>query len=187
MKELTWGEQILKTSRILLTTSRTSRILHTFKAINLLAPSYICDLVTLKKPSNYNLRSNNSLVPDPPKIKSLATLGDRSFSVTAPKLWNKLPDYIRTSASITIFKSRLKTYIFRVAFDLNLLCITLIFKFRNSELINFLLYYMYTLLVSIFYLYYQLVVISNQQYIVILHYRISIFILYTVTVQGYFL
>ena len=94
-------------------------LLLTFKAINFLAPSYICDLVTLKKPSNYNLRSNNSLVLHPPKIKSLPTLGDRSFSVAAPKLWNKLPNYIRTSASISIFKSWLKAYLFRVAFDLN--------------------------------------------------------------------
>ena len=94
-------------------------LLLTFKAINFLASSYICDLVTLKKPSNYNLRSKNSLVLDPPKIKSLATLGDRSFSVAAPKLWNKLPNYITTSASISIFKSRLKTYLFSVAFDLN--------------------------------------------------------------------
>ena len=90
-----------------------------FKAIDFLAPSYICDLVTLKKPSNYNLRSNNSLVLDPPKMKSLPSLGDRSFSVAAPKLWNKLPNYIRTSASISVFKSRLKPYLFRVAFDLN--------------------------------------------------------------------
>ena len=84
-------------------------LLLTFKAINFLAPSYICDLVTLKKPSNYNLRSNNSLVLDPPEIKSLPTPGDKSFSVAAPKLWNKLPNYIRTSASTSICKSRLKT------------------------------------------------------------------------------
>ena len=94
-------------------------LLLTFKAINFLAPSYICDLVTLEKPSNYNLRSNNSLVLDPYKVKTLPTLGDRSFSFAAPKLWNKLPNYIKTSASITIFKSQLKTYLFRVAFDLN--------------------------------------------------------------------
>ena len=93
-------------------------LLLTFKAINLLAPSYICDLVTVKKPSNYNLRSNNSLVLDLPKVKSLATLGDRSFSFAAPKLWNKLPNYIRSSASITTFKSQLKTYLFGVAFGL---------------------------------------------------------------------
>ena len=43
-------------------------LLLTFKAITFLAPSYICDLVTLKKPSNYNLRSNNSLVLDPLKL-----------------------------------------------------------------------------------------------------------------------
>ena len=94
-------------------------LLLTFKAINLLAPSYICDLVTVKKPSNYNLRSNNSLVLDLPKVKSSATLGDRSFNFAAPKLQNNLPNYIRTSVSITIFKSQLKMHLFRGAFDLN--------------------------------------------------------------------
>ena len=119
-------------------------LLLTFKAINLLAPSYICDLVTVKKPSNYNLRSNSSLVWDLPKVKSFSTLSDRSFSFGAPKLWNKLPNYIRSSSSITIFKSQLKTYLFWVAFGLIwIIYLIFIFKFKNSEFINYLFYYMY--------------------------------------------
>ena len=39
----------------------------------------------------------------------LATLGARSFSVAAPKLWNKLPAYIRDIESLGVFKRQVKT------------------------------------------------------------------------------
>ena len=41
------------------------------------------------------------------------TYGDRAFSVAAPKLWNALPPDIRNSGSITLFKCKLKTFLFR--------------------------------------------------------------------------
>jgi len=66
--------------------------------------------------SMYNLRSNQSLLLDPPKRKMLVTLGDRSFSVAAPYLWKSLPAELRDIQSLTISKCRLKTYLFRIAF-----------------------------------------------------------------------
>ena len=39
----------------------------------------------------------------------LATLGARSFSVAAPKLWNNLPAYIRDIESLGVFKRQVKT------------------------------------------------------------------------------
>ena len=59
----------------------------TFKAIHGLAPKYIIELINIKPRSIYNLRSNQSLLLDPPKGKMLVTLGDRSFSAAAPYLW----------------------------------------------------------------------------------------------------
>ena len=56
----------------------------TFKAIHGLAPKYIIELINIKPRSIYNLRSNQSLLLDPPKGKMLVTLGDRSFSAAAP-------------------------------------------------------------------------------------------------------
>ena len=38
--------------------------------------------------------------------------GDRAFSVAASKLWNSLPFHIRTSDSLSSFKSLLKTHLF---------------------------------------------------------------------------
>ena len=42
------------------------------------------ELINIKPRSIYNLRSNQSLLLDPPKGKMLVTLGDRSFSAAAP-------------------------------------------------------------------------------------------------------
>ena len=52
----------------------------TFEAIHVLAPRYIIELINIKPRSIYNLRSNQSLLLDPPKGKMLVTLGDKSFS-----------------------------------------------------------------------------------------------------------
>ena len=62
----------------------------TFKAIHGLAPKYIIALINIKPRSIYNLRSNPSLLLDPPKGEMLVTLGDRSFSAAAPYLWDSL-------------------------------------------------------------------------------------------------
>jgi len=38
------------------------------------------------------------------------TMGDRAFAVTAPRVWNSLPNAIRRSSSLTVFKRSLKTH-----------------------------------------------------------------------------
>ena len=45
-----------------------------------------------------------------------STLGDRSFLVAGPRLWNTLPQHITSASSLQIFKSRLKTYLFSTSF-----------------------------------------------------------------------
>jgi len=40
------------------------------------------------------------------------TMGDRAFAVTAPRAWNSLPDAIRRSPSLAIFKRSLKTHFY---------------------------------------------------------------------------
>ena len=51
-----------------------------------------------------------------PKGEMLTTLGSRSFSAAAPKLWNGLPVELRQATSLNSFKSRLKTYLFKKYF-----------------------------------------------------------------------
>ena len=68
-------------------------LLITFKAIHGLAPKYLCDLLTFLS-SLYNLRSSDSIL-----LSMLAgrskMLGDRTFMVAAPRLWNSLPREIQ--------------------------------------------------------------------------------------------
>ena len=87
-------------------------LLLTFKCIYGLAPTYLSDLINIKPNSLYNLRSTGKLLLDHPKGKMLTTLGARSFSAAAPKLWNSLP-VDRQATSLNSFKTRLKTYLFK--------------------------------------------------------------------------
>ena len=41
--------------------------------------------------------------------------GDRAFSISAPRLWNALPQHLKDSTSCQAFKKCLKTHIFRFA------------------------------------------------------------------------
>ncbi len=84
------------------------------KALNDLAPAYLTNLL-----SRYNLtrslRSQNSGLLVVPRIAK-STKGGRTFSYLAPKLWNILPDNVRGSDTLSLFKSRLKTHLFSQAF-----------------------------------------------------------------------
>ena len=45
-----------------------------FKTIQKLAPPYSSDLISVRPKSSYNLRSNSSLLLEPPKEKTYSTL-----------------------------------------------------------------------------------------------------------------
>lgn len=82
----------------------------TYKAIHGSAPNYLCNLITIYRPTR-TLRSSSAalqlVIP-----RSKLRFGDRRFSVAAPRLWNSLPDEIRNSPSLHLFKKRLKTFLF---------------------------------------------------------------------------
>ena len=87
-------------------------LLLTFKSLNGCAPEYLCDMLNVYMP-NRSLRSTafTSLVPY--RNRSIR-LGKRLFGTSAAKLWNELPRNIQRADSITMFKKRLKTFIFSV-------------------------------------------------------------------------
>uniref|UniRef100_A0A3B3HB31 Reverse transcriptase domain-containing protein n=1 Tax=Oryzias latipes TaxID=8090 RepID=A0A3B3HB31_ORYLA len=90
-------------------------LLIAFKALCGLAPKYIADLLTPYVPGR-NLRSLAKGLLTIPQSR-LKTRGDRAFAVRAPTLWNSLPEEIRLAGSLPVFKSLLKTYLFRCAFN----------------------------------------------------------------------
>ncbi|XP_035811405.1 rRNA N6-adenosine-methyltransferase METTL5 isoform X2 [Amphiprion ocellaris] len=49
--------------------------------------------------------------------------GDRTFSISAPTLWNSLPQHIHGCTDLTTFKSLLKTHLFKTVFNIYFLCV----------------------------------------------------------------
>ena len=86
-------------------------LLHIYKSLNDLSPVYLRECITTYVPSRDGLRSSldttRLVIP-----RSSRRVGDRSFGVCGPSLWNKLPLSIRLSPSIAVFKNRLKTHMF---------------------------------------------------------------------------
>ena len=86
----------------------------TYTALNLGTPSYLSEL--LQKPAlACTLRSSADTLRLVVPVTKTA-MAARSFSVTAPTIWNNLSILTRSADSITRFKSLLKTELFLSAF-----------------------------------------------------------------------
>ena len=94
-------------------------LLITYKALKNLAPSYIRDLLTPYVTSRQLRSSFKNLLVIP--RNNLKTFGARSFSVAAPTPRNTLPSDITNSSSVSVFKNRLKTFLFKKTFFIILL------------------------------------------------------------------
>ena len=86
-------------------------LLLTFKALHQQSPTYNQDLSTRYLHSR-SLWSSSTLSLNPVSF-NLKTYGSRAFSVSVPELWNKLPDNIRLCENLSLFKQKLKTYLFK--------------------------------------------------------------------------
>ena len=78
------------------------------------APSYVTGMLHRKPLHTRNTSSSSYTMPllNRP-AHSKATLGDRSFSFASSSVWNSIPIDVRCAPSLSSFKSRLKTYLFR--------------------------------------------------------------------------
>ena len=84
-----------------------------YRALSTQQPSYLASLLHLSNIPR-QLRSSTSQQLIVPKTK--LNLGKRAFSVAAPRVWNELPITLKTSETIAIFRKKLKTYLFQIAF-----------------------------------------------------------------------
>ena len=84
-----------------------------------MAPSYIVDLINTKTNTRYLLRSDEDVLLKHLSGKMKKSFGDRSFTVAAPTLWNALPVGLRSIKCISTFKSNLKTYLLKLAFNIS--------------------------------------------------------------------
>ena len=86
-----------------------------FKCLNVDEfPSYLKNLICVYTP-NRSLRSADKLFLSKPIMK--LKVGERSFRYAAPNVWNSLPFELRSCNSLTIFKRKLKTHFFKIAFE----------------------------------------------------------------------
>ena len=93
----------------------TSRIhykvlLLVYKALNGLAPPYIRDMLRYRD-ARPGLRSTGRLL-DVPRTRT-STYGNRAFSTIGPRLWNSLPPDLKSASSVNVFKTNLKTHLFK--------------------------------------------------------------------------
>lgn len=85
-----------------------------FKCLNGIGPEYLKNKLVEYIPSR-TLRSAESNLLVVPKTRC-STIGDRAFSVFAPRMWNRLPLSIRESQTLSEFKSQLKTHLFKISY-----------------------------------------------------------------------
>ena len=76
-----------------------------------MATEYHCELLSVYNPGR-TLCSSGKPLPVTP-IYKLKSYGQRAFSCAAPELWNSLPDDKLSCNSLTVFKSKLKTFLFK--------------------------------------------------------------------------
>ena len=81
-----------------------------YRSMNGTAPLYLNSLLHNYTPSRTLRSSDQNLLSTPP-MKT--RIGSRSFRSTGPHLWNSLPPTLRSPTTYTVFRSQLKTHLFR--------------------------------------------------------------------------
>lgn len=90
----------------------------THKCLHGHAPGYLKDLVVARSVSGcYNLRVHDDRWLLQPVTDLNFVKSKSMFSFAAPKVWNSLPLSLREIDSLSLFKTRLKTYFFNIAFE----------------------------------------------------------------------
>ena len=99
----------------------------TYSTIQFNQPSYLRNLLTVQ--NKINTRSSSSVTLIRPSNPSNLMITNRSFTYTAPFLWNSLPLDLRLPSDVTspgqtpilsmspsVFHKHLKTYLFNLSF-----------------------------------------------------------------------
>jgi len=80
-------------------------------------PAYLNSLISNRvTASSMSLRSSTRFVMAVPRTNTVCA--SRSFSVCAAVVWNSLPPDIQLCSCLKTFKSKLKTFLFRRAFNI---------------------------------------------------------------------
>ena len=86
-----------------------------YLCINGSVPGYLCNL--LKYNHNRHLRSSTKGLL-PVTMFKMTLVHNSSFSIQAPRIWNRIPSDIREKETLDGFKSALKTFLFQFSHDI---------------------------------------------------------------------
>jgi len=81
------------------------------------APSYLVDLITTSAAATARAGLRSAAFKTVAVLRTMLSLGDRSFAVAGPRAWNKLPPPLRCVHSVAAFKRQLKTFLYNHAFN----------------------------------------------------------------------
>ena len=90
----------------------------TYSALHGSAPLYLALSFTcvVDMPHRRRLRSAYTEQLDVPTCRP-STIGGRAFPVAGAKVWNGLPSDVTSASSLSVFKNRLKTYLFHCCYE----------------------------------------------------------------------
>ena len=94
-------------------------LLLTFKALYGMAPSYIIDLIHTKNNTRYLLRSVEGVSIKASVRENEKVIWWQILQCGCAHSWNALPVRLRSIKCISTFKSHLKTYLFKLAFNIS--------------------------------------------------------------------
>ena len=82
------------------------------------APGYLKETIPLYKPSR-SLRSDSKILLTLPSVDETNKIryGRRAFQHSAPFLWNNLPEDLKKSKTLSVFRRQLKTHLFDTNID----------------------------------------------------------------------
>ena len=86
----------------------------TYKVLATYEPEYLRKLLVVRE-TNRKLCSNAHFLLQVPRSK-LKQDGDRSFSVGAPSIWNRLPDKVKSAQTAQVFKRKPNSHFFQLAY-----------------------------------------------------------------------
>ena len=101
-----------------------------YKCLNDCAPPYLIDTIcrkttSSKGPVTRSAKDKTHLI----KPRCNKIIGDKSFAVAGPSIWNSLPRSIGETTSITVFKKKLETHLYNLHRLFHISCVSLLLSF----------------------------------------------------------
>ena len=85
--------------------------MYIYKCLNGTAPQYLVDFITYKpKGTRFTRSSIDTTLLTSQYART--SIGDKSFCISGPSLWNSLPKNIREAHTLSGFKKGLKSYLY---------------------------------------------------------------------------